>query len=218
MEGEDGEYYLMTYAGFAGGGDHESGGMPNPDDTPDYDLDYDTDDDGSIGYEALDNGKIRFYDYDNNVSITYPEWMLCMEDANPGTVTITDGNGGYVVGENITDMYWNYSGSDDEMIAAYMNELVTVYFEELYGDGWEVFYLNNMSSDESNRIATAEMNLYNDDYDIYIRTLIYHTVQNGENTGTVMAKTFFASFDDYNDGGSQFQTLYDEVRNLVPVQ
>ncbi len=222
IEGEDGEYYLMTYAGFADGGDHESGGMPNPDDTPDYDLDYnldyDTDDDGSIGYEALDNGKIRFYDYDNNVSITYPEWMSCMEDANPGTVTITDGNGGYVVGENITDMYWNYSGSDDEMIAAYMNELVTVYFEELYGDGWEVFYLNNMSSDESNRIATAEMNLYNDDYDIYIRTLIYHTVQNGENTGTVMAKTFFASFDDYNDGGSQFQTLYDEVRNLVPVQ
>ena len=51
----------MTYAGFAGGGDHESGGMPDPDDTPDYDLDYnldyDTDDDGSIGYEALDNGK-----------------------------------------------------------------------------------------------------------------------------------------------------------------
>lgn len=45
------------------------------------------------------------------------------------------------------------------MIAAYMNELVTVYFEEFYGDGWEVFYLNNMSFDESNRIATAEMNL-----------------------------------------------------------
>lgn len=40
MEGEDGEYYLMTYAGFAGGGDHESGGMPNPDDTPDFDLSY----------------------------------------------------------------------------------------------------------------------------------------------------------------------------------
>lgn len=44
MEGEDGEYYLMTYAGFAGGGDHESGGMPDSDD----DLDYDTDDDGAI--------------------------------------------------------------------------------------------------------------------------------------------------------------------------
>lgn len=93
MEGEDGEYYLMTYAGFAGGGDHESGGTPDPDYAPDYDLDYnpdyDTDDDGSIGYEALDNGKIRFFDYDNNVSITYPEWMSCMENANPGTVTIT---------------------------------------------------------------------------------------------------------------------------------
>lgn len=214
MEGEDGEYYLMTYAGFAGGGDHESGGMPDSDD----DLDYDTDDDGNIAYETLDDGKIRYIDYDNNVSITYPEWMSCMENANPGTVTITDGNGGYVVGQNITEMYWGYSGSDEEMIAAYMNELVTVYFEELYGDGWEVFFYNNMGSNESNRIATAEMNLYNDDYDIYIRTLIYHSVQNGENTGTVMAKTFFASYDDYNDGGSQFQTLYDEVRSLVPVQ
>ena len=141
-----------------------------------------------------------------------------MEDVNPGTVTITDGDGGYVVGQNITEMYWGYSGSDEEMIAAYMNELVTVYFEELYGDGWEVFFYNNMGSNESNRIATAEMNLYNDDYDIYIRTLIYHTVQNGENTDTVMAKTVFASYDDYNDGGSQFQTLYDEVRSPVPVQ
>lgn len=214
MEGEDGEYYLMTYAGFAGGGDHESGGMPDSDD----DLDYDTNDDGNIAYETLDDGKIRYIDYDNNVSITYPDWMSCMEDVNPGTVTITDGDGGYVVGENITDMYWNYSGSDEEMIAAYMNELVTVYFEELYGDGWEVFFYNNMGSNESNRIATAEMNLYNDDYDIYIRTLIYHTVQNGENTDTVMAKTFFASYDDYNDGGSQFQTLYDEVRSLISAQ
>ena len=214
MEGEDGEYYLMTYAGFAGGGDHESGGMPDSDD----DLDYDTNDDGNIAYETLDDGKIRYIDYDNNVSITYPDWMSCMEDVNPGTVTITDGDGGYVVGQNITEMYWGYSGSDEEMIAAYMNELVTVYFEELYGDGWEVFFYNNMGSNESNRIATAEMNLYNDDYDIYIRTLIYHTVQNGENTDTVMAKTFFASYDDYNDGGSQFQTLYDEVRSLIPVQ
>lgn len=214
LQGEDDEYYLMTYEGIAGGGDHESGGVPDSDD----DLDYDTDDNGNIAYETLDDGKIRYIDYDNNVSITYPEWMSCMEDVNPGTVTISDGDGGYVVGQNITEMYWGYSGSDEEMIAAYMNELVTVYFEELYGDGWEVFFYNNMGSDESNRIATAEMNLYNDDYDIYIRTLIYSTVQNGENTGTVMAKTFFASLDDYNSGGSQFQTLYDEVRSLISAQ
>ena len=104
------------------------------------------------------------------------------------------------------------------LILVMLAYFVTVCIFNVNGDGWEVFFYNNMGSNESNRIATSEMNLYNDDYDIYIRTLIYSTVQNGENTGTVIAKTFFASYDDYNDGGSQFQTLYDEVRSLVPVQ
>lgn len=72
---------------------------------------------GNIAYETLDDGKIRYIDYDNNVSITYPDWMSCMEDVNPGTVTITDGDGGYVVGQNITEMYWGYSGSDRGKVA-----------------------------------------------------------------------------------------------------
>lgn len=54
------------------------------------------------------------------------------------------------------------------------------------------------------------MNIYNDDYDIYIRTYLYRS-SDGESSNNIIAQTFFVDYDDYNDEADQFNTLFNEV-------
>lgn len=110
LQGEDDEYYLMTYVGIAGGGDHEG------------------DDDSDSPYEDVGDGNVRYTDYDCNISVVFYDWLSCLEGEIVGVVTISDDDEGYVVSENLTDEYWNYSGSDDEFILNYMDNNVTRFF------------------------------------------------------------------------------------------
>ena len=92
----------------------------------------------------------------------------------------------------------------------YLNYQVTDYFESFYGEDWEQSYYNNMGASGSDGIAQAEMNLYNDIYDIYIRTYIYR-VSGGGSYNNIIAQTFFVDYDDHNESGDQFTTLFNEV-------
>ena len=192
LQGEDDEYYLMTYVGIAGGGDHEG------------------DDDSDSPYEDVGDGNVRYTDYDCNISVVFSDWLSCLEGEIVGVVTISDDDEGYVVSENLTDEYWNYSGSDDEFILNYMDNNVTRFFEELYGGGWSIYTQDNFGGGGSDGLGAAEMNIYNDDYDIYIRTYLYRS-SDGESSNNIIAQTFFVDYDDYNDEADQFNTLFNEV-------
>ena len=192
LQGEDDEYYLMTYVGIAGGGDHEG------------------DDDSDSPYEDVGDGNVRYTDYDCNISVVFSDWLSCLEGEIVGVVTISDDDEGYVVSENLTDEYWNYSGSDDEFILNYMDNNVTRFFEELYGGGWSIYTQDNLGGGGSDGLGAAEMNIYNDDYDIYIRTYLYRS-SDGESSNNIIAQTFFVDYDDYNDEADQFNTLFNEV-------
>ena len=192
LQGEDDEYYLMTYVGIAGGGDREG------------------DDDSDSPYEDVGDGNVRYTDYDCNISVVFSDWLSCLEGEIVGVVTISDDDEGYVVSENLTDEYWNYSGSDDEFILNYMDNNVTRFFEELYGGGWSIYTQDNLGGGGSDGLGAAEMNIYNDDYDIYIRTYLYRS-SDGESSNNIIAQTFFVDYDDYNDEADQFNTLFNEV-------
>ena len=158
-------------------------------------------------YTDEGNSKIKFRDYDLGIFATYPSWMSIAEDYFSDAVLVCDGYGGYVTLRDVTDAYYAYSGSDNDFITQYIEQYVIPDYMALYeSDGVEHANFELVNHNASNRVATANINLYSTNYDIQVHSLIYtSTYSNGD--VRVISKSFFADYDD----GDQMQTLYDDV-------
>lgn len=160
---------------------------------------------GNWANESYSEGVDKFIDYDRNVSFRYPNWMTVISSGLGNATLVTDDDYGYVLGEDVEDEYMAFNGSDDAFIESYIINTVSYYLEELYGE-FDDNGITISHPDVERRIATADINIWNEYFDIQVTVLIYHTPEYN-----AMAKIFCADYDD----DAQFQYLWDNVVNLV---
>lgn len=167
---------------------------------------------GNKNFKSQSDNRTRYYDYDGNLAITYPNWMVNYEDTIfSGSVLISDDCGGYAFCENITDEYGAYDGYDEDFMMEYLNDTVAYVFEELYGPEAEGDYLTlEGATNDFNSICDAYINIYNDQYDIDVKMFCYQGSKDGVLDGNVFMKVFFAPYGEEE----QMQQLLDNVKRF----
>ena len=177
-----------------------------------YEPDFEITSSCNKNFKNQSDNRTRYYDYNGDLAITYPNWMYNYEDAiYSGSVLISDGNDGYAFCENITDEYDDYDGYDEDFMLEYLNDTVLYVFEELYGPEVEGDYLTlEGATNDFNSICDAYINLYNDDYDMEVKMFCYYGSKDGVLDGNVFMKVFFAPYDDED----QMLTLLDNVKRF----
>ena len=69
---------------------------------------------------SLGDGTYRYRDFAAGIALTYDETMQIVPGRLGGAVTVSDGQGGYVIGRNVTHAYLTRSGSVREFLEDYL--------------------------------------------------------------------------------------------------
>ena len=189
-----------------------------PDEEPDYGEELLSIPSGGNKSIERKGEKLVYSDYDGGISIKYPEGMTNFQDAlGSGTVLISDGNRGYVLGVNMTDVYTNFDGSNEDFITALMDDGLLSTFEALYGEADHVEPLSFVAPEdetEEDRIITASTRFYNDEYSINLDILLYQIYIKGEPTDRFTLKCFYSDM----NNPDQLDTLWNEVRSCMSLE
>jgi hypothetical protein len=109
------------------------------------------------------DGSLRYRDFDHAIAFTYPAGMTVEAGKFLGAAGVSDGNGGWVVGRNVTEVYRTHIGSNDEFLEDYVKTFVFADFELIGGSvmKFENFNLrhegiNGRLADGSVRIGSAD--------------------------------------------------------------
>ena len=163
-------------------------------------------------YEDQGDGTIRYRDYNGDIAITYPDWMTNYEDdLMPGSVLIADTDGGFVLGLNVTDAYWNYEGYDEDFLMELFNYEISDAIDQIFGTEWEASSLTLLENSQDNRVATGEVNFYGDNFDVMAAAKVYHTTKDGEIQEKTLLKVYIYEYG--ND--AQYQFLKDNIVKCV---
>jgi hypothetical protein len=127
------------------------------DEDPDVDIDYSYLDDAPDGYAT-------FYDPSSGLKLYYPESTQAYSGLTGDDLEIVavEAPGGYLLVFDLTDAYNGFSGTDDEMLSILIDNVLTEYFDDIYGgfDGVVEGSEENQGSDLSGTgsVALARMN------------------------------------------------------------
>lgn len=144
-------------------------------------------------YTALDDTHTRYYDYNGDLAVSYPDWMTNWEDALlPGSILLDDGEDGYVLCMNVSEELWSFRASADKFVRElYENEIASA-FRQLYGEG--EMEITMLPAEEEGQISLASANIWNEDCDMEVFLSLYRPLEDGEMTQTVIAAVYFAPF------------------------
>ena len=124
---------------------------------------------------ASDNGDgtSRYRDIENGVAFTYEKGMEVLRGALVSAVVVTDGDDGYVIGRNVTELYSTASGTDDEFLEDYIKAFVFGDFSVLYGEVLSYDGLELLHEGIDGRLAAATLGLRGGDDDISAKAILY---------------------------------------------
>jgi len=147
--------------------------------------------------ETLQNsdGTRRHRDFDRQIALTYADGMEVLPGRLADAVTVTDGNGAYVTGCNVTETLNAFSGNAEQYLSSHIEHCTIPEFETLYGAAPEVHEQLVFSDSTDGRLAAATLRLSNADHDISV-SLILYTSAYADGTVNYICKTFFVPASD----------------------
>lgn len=137
------------------------------------------------------DGTSRYRDIENGVAFTYERGMEVLRGALVSAVVATDGDGGYVTGRNVTELYSTNSGTDDEFLEDYIRAFVFGDFATLYGDVLGYDGLELLHEGIDGRLAAATLRLRSGEEDAAAKAILY-TSTFSDGTVNYIVKTVFA--------------------------
>lgn len=142
--------------------------------------------------ETLDNGDgtLRFRDFANHIAVSYSADCTLLPDRLSGAVAVTDGNGAYVTGRNVTDALTAFSGDAEAFLEDYIKTCTFGDFDTLYGGLTAYAELLVFSDSTDGRLAAGTLRLSNPDHDV-AATVILYTSAYPDGTENYICKTFF---------------------------
>ena len=165
--------------------------------------------------EVRDNGDgtVRCLGFSRGLAFTCPADMLLLNDSFLGAVGVTDGDGGYVIGRNVSTLYRTHSGSDDEFLEDYIRSFVFSDFEAVYGAalGYQDLTLHHDAI--ACRLAHATLRLTSADTECDARVLFY-TSTYADGTVEYICKTILVPADDT----ARMKALHEQVHDLGAVR
>ena len=166
-------------------------------------------------YSVTDNGdgSFRYRNYDLNLAFTYDAGITLLDSRFLSAAGGSDGQGGYVVGRNVTDLYRTRSGSDDEFLEDYIKTFVFRDFESFAGSllSFSDFLLHHDAV--TGRLADATLRLSSAESAAVVQVILY-TSTYADGTVNYICKTVFAP--DGNNGALEGLAL--AVRNMGAVR
>ena len=169
------------------------------------------------GTETLMNadGSFRYRDYGSHVACTCAEGMEILPDLLSGAVTVSDGNGAYVTGRNVTESLVQANTPD-----AYLDGYIAVFtvpdFKTLYGISSEATTETEkqiFSDGTDGRLAAATLRLSDGDRDVAVSIILY-TSAYSDGTENYICKSYYAPADD----AGRLDTLADAVTDMGAVR
>lgn len=137
------------------------------------------------------DGTSRYRDIENGVAFTHEQGMEVLRGALVGAVVVTDGNGAYVTGRNVTELYSTNSGTDDEFLEDYIRSFVFGDFAALYGEILSYDGLELLHEGIDGRLAAATVYLKSAEDEVAVKAILY-TSTFADGTVHYIAKTVFA--------------------------
>lgn len=147
--------------------------------------------DTRTGVSDNGDGTSRYRDIENGVAFTYARGMEVLRGALVSAVAVTDGDGAYVTGRNVTELYFTNSGTDDEFLEDYIKAFVLGDFSVLYGDILSYDSLELLHEGIDGRLAAATLRLKCTEEDVAAKAILY-TSTFADGTVNYIAKTVFA--------------------------
>ena len=146
----------------------------------------------TAGTETLDNGDgtMRYRDFTNHIAFTCTDTMQILPGRLYGAVAITDGNGAYVTGRNVTDALSAFSGDAEDFLKDYIKAEILSDFDALYGGHTAETDFLVSSDDTAGRLAAGTLRISNTDHDIAASVILY-TSAYADGTENYICKTFF---------------------------
>ena len=165
-------------------------------------------------YEDMGDGNVRYRDYFGSVSITYSDWLTNYEDdLMPGSVLLSDNDGGFILAFNVTDEYWDYDGYDEDFLMEVFSNQIADAIDQIFGTDWEASSLTLEETDKDYQVAYGDVNFYGDDFDVTAYARIYRIRVDGEVQDDTMVKVFIYEYG--ND--AQYQNLKDNLVKCVSI-
>ncbi|WP_036607580.1 hypothetical protein [Oribacterium sp. P6A1] len=88
---------------------------------------------------------------------------------------VYDGDEGYVTARNVTDVYYDYAGSDEDFVYEYSYASLLDDFEYFYGDADDVDNMTLKLYPTDKHFSETYVNLMNYDHDIQCASTIFHS-------------------------------------------
>lgn len=136
-----------------------------------------------------DDGKWQMKSASRGCYLKYPAEFYA--DAEDGFLYVYDGDEGYVTARNVTDEYYDYTGSDDDFVNEYSYASLLDDFEFFYGDA---DYADNMTLKlypTEKHFSETYVNLYNNDHDIQCASTIFHSEFKDGTDTLIMINKFY---------------------------
>lgn len=123
---------------------------------------------------SLGDGTYRYRDFAAGVALTYDETMQIVPGRIEGAVTVSDGQGGYVIGRNVTHAYLTRSGSAEEFLEDLIRSDVFSDYAAVFGPVGAYEGLRILSGSKSEgRLAAGEVSLSGGGHSAVARVILY---------------------------------------------
>ena len=169
------------------------------------------------GTETLMNadGSFRYRDYGCHVACTCAEGMEILPDLLSDAVTVSDGNGAYVTGRNVTESLIQ-SNTPEAFLDGYITVFTIPDFRALYGISSEAITEPEnwiFSGGTDGRLGVATLRLSDGDLDIAVSIILY-TSAYSDGTENYICKSYFVPAEDTG----RLDALADAVTDMGPVR
>ena len=161
------------------------------------------------------DGSFRYRDYGSHVACTCAEDMEILPDLLSDAVTVSDGNGAYVTGRNVTESLIQ-SNTPEAFLDGYITVFTIPDFRALYGISSEAITETEkqiFTDGTDGRLAAATLRLSDGDCDVAVSIILYTSVY-ADGTYNYICKSYFAPADDVG----RLDTLADAVTDMSAVR
>lgn len=104
---------------------------------------------------------------------------------------VYDGDEGYVTARNVTDVYYDYAGSDEDFVYEYSYASLLDDFEYFYGDADNVDNMTLKLYPTDKHFSETFVNLMNRDHDIQCASTIFHSAFKDGTDCLIMINKFY---------------------------
>ena len=145
-----------------------------------------------VGLIDNGDGTYRYRDTDDGVAVTFPSGMTVLSNALPMAVTVSDGQGSFVTGRNVTKLYSTTLGDNQEFLTDYLRSFImgeSGDYAKLYTETERYESLHLISGGGS--LAAAELWINGVQGRTLVRMVLY-TSTYPDGTVNQICKTIFA--------------------------